>query len=269
MHQKLGQHFLKNKETLFFIASRANIKQGDTLIEIGPGHGELTTFLLNETKKSEGRLFCIEKDTTFFESIENLLATQSQKNKLFCGDVRKILPTIPKTEELKSYAIIGNIPYYLTSFLLRLISELPEKPHTTTLLIQKEVAERIIQKTPKQNLLSMIVASFADAKIIKRVSKGQFSPSPKVDSAVIQLITHNRYNNKDVEIYIKTAKIAFSQPRKTIYNNMRDKKNEFNISEKEIRSILLDVGIKESARAETLDAKNIMSLAKMLYNEKQ
>lgn len=268
MRQKLGQHFLKNKETLSFIALHTNIKEGDTLIEIGPGHGELTNFLLLETQKHKAPLYCIEKDTTFFENIENVLISSSKTNKLLRGDVRDILPTLPEIEKLKDYAIVGNIPYYLTSFLFRIISELKRKPHTTTLLIQKEVAERATQRSPKQNLLSMIIASFADAKIIKRVSRGQFSPPPKVDSAVIQLVTHDRYTQKEIEIYIKTAKIVFSQPRKTIYNNVRDKKDELNISEKEINSLLLDVGIKEKARAETLDTKTMMALAKMLYNEK-
>ncbi|TSC52753.1 MAG: 16S rRNA (adenine1518-N6/adenine1519-N6)-dimethyltransferase [Parcubacteria group bacterium LiPW_41] len=268
MRQKLGQHFLKNKETLSFIALHTNIKKGDTLIEIGPGHGELTNFLISETQKCGASLYCIEKDTTFFENIEKLLTSKTQKNKLFRGDVREILPTLPKSEKINNYALVGNIPYYLTSFLFRIISELPEKPHTITLLIQKEVAERLVQKPPKQNLLSMIISSFADAKIIKRVSRGQFSPPPKVDSAVIQLVTHNRYTQKEIDIYIKTVKIAFSQPRKTIYNNIRDKKNELDTSEKEIASILLTLGIKENARAQTLDKKNMMALAKMLYNEK-
>jgi len=187
---------------------------------------------------------------------------------LFCGDVREILPELPASEKLEHYAIVGNIPYYLTSFLFRIISELPIKPHTTTLLIQKEVAERVSERPPKQNLLSAIIASFADAKIIKQVSRGQFSPPPNVDSAVVQLVTHNRYTQKEIDIYIKTAKILFSQPRKTVFNNVRDHKEEVNQSENEIRNIFSIAKIEESARAQIIPRETIMVLAKMLYNEK-
>jgi 16S rRNA (adenine1518-N6/adenine1519-N6)-dimethyltransferase len=265
MRQKLGQHFLKNEQTLSFIAQNSNIKQNDFVIEIGPGHGELTKHLILETKKNNARLLCIEKDPLFFTSIKTLIG---KNNELLEGDVRKILPTLKRKLGKHPYIIVGNIPYYLTSFLLRIISELETKPHTTTLLIQKEVAERIKEKPPKQNLLSAIVASFADTKIIKRVSRGQFSPPPKVDSAVIQLITHNRYTQKEIEIYIKTAKILFSQPRKTVFNNVRNHKDEVRLSEEAIHNVFFTTKIKEGDRAQALTPKTMIMLAKMLYNEK-
>ncbi|MFA5870514.1 MAG: rRNA adenine dimethyltransferase family protein [Candidatus Paceibacterota bacterium] len=264
MRQKLGQHFLKNEQTLSFIARNSNIKQNDFVIEIGSGHGELTKYLILETKKNNARLLCIEKDPTFFTPIKILIG---KNNELLKGDVREILPLINRKLGGHPYVIIGNIPYYLTSFLFRIISELETKPHTITLLIQKEVAERIKEKPPKQNLLSAIIASFADAKIVKRVSRGQFSPPPKVDSAVVQLTTHNRYTQKEIDIYIKTAKILFSQPRKTIFNNARCHKEEIQLSESTIRDIFFAAKVKESDRAQALTPKTMMVLAKMLYNE--
>jgi len=266
MRQKLGQHFLKNEQTLSFIAQNSHINTGDVVIEIGPGHGELTKHILVETKKNKAKLFCIEKDISFFEPIRMLIGN---KNKLLEGDVREILPSIHNELGAHPYVIVGNIPYYLTSFLFRIISELPQKPHTVTLLIQKEVAERALGKSQKQNLLSSIIASFADAKIIKQIPRGQFSPPPNVDSAVIQLVMHNHYTKKEIEIYIKTAKILFSHPRKTLFNNVRDHKEELNISESAIRDLLSKLALKEGVRAQMLEPKTIMALAKMLYNEKQ
>lgn len=264
MRQKLGQHFLKEKKTLSFIASHTNAETGDTIIEIGPGHGELTEFLLEEANKNKNRLFCIEKDETFFDSIEKLLKTKSIKNKLFRGDVREILPKIFNEEKIENYVLVGNIPYYLTSFLFRIISELPQKPRATTFLIQKEVATRIAQKEPDQNLLSAIISSFANAKVIKNVPRGQFVPPPNVDSAVIQLVTHGRYNQKECETYIKTAKILFAHPRKTIFNNLREKIDE----PQKIKSLLREALLSESVRPQMLSQKNIITIAKMLYNEK-
>jgi len=265
MRQKLGQHFLKNEQTLSFIAQNSDIKQNDFIIEIGPGHGELTKHLVLEAQKNNAHLLCIEKDSTFFTPIKTLIG---KNNELLEGDVREILPIINRKLRGASFVITGNIPYYLTSFLLRIISELKMRPHTTTLLIQKEVAERIIGEPKKQNLLSTIIASFADAKIIKRVSRGQFSPPPKVDSAIIQLTTHNRYTEKEINLYIKTAKILFSQPRKTIFNNMRCPKKGINLSEKALNELLSDAKIKREARAQELTPKTVMKLTKMLYNEK-
>lgn len=267
MRQRLGQHFLKNKETLFFIASHTNAKNGETIIEIGPGHGELTKFLLSEAQKNENPLFCIEKDENFFEIIENLLRGPKNENKLFRGDVRIILPELPNRQKLSNYVLVGNIPYYLTSFLLRIISDLETKPHTTTLLIQKEVAIRASSKPPQQNLLSAIVSSFADAKIIKNVPRGQFSPAPKVDSAVIQLETHHHYTRKEVALYIKIVKILFSHPRKTVYNNLREDVLFLGQNER-IKLALQTLNISENTRPQLLESKTMMALAKMLYNEK-
>ncbi|RJQ30115.1 ribosomal RNA small subunit methyltransferase A [Candidatus Parcubacteria bacterium] len=268
MRQKLGQHFLKEKETLSFIAKNTKLKEGETLIEIGPGHGELTNFLLPEINKLNGSLFCIEKDQGFFEKIDTLLTSSSTKNRLFRGDVREILPILPDAQKLKNYVIVGNIPYYITSFLFRIISNLSIKPHTTTLLIQKEVALRATQKPPHQNLLSAIISSFADAMIIKQVPRNQFSPPPKVDSAVIQLITHNQYKKEEIERYIVVTKALFKHPRKTILNNLREADIEKTFKKNDIQNILTRLNIPENTRAQVLSSETIMELAKMLYNEK-
>ena len=244
-----------------------NAKKGETIIEIGPGHGELTNFLLENTQINNNPLFCIEKDTSFFNNIEKLLNAHDGKNKLFRGDVRIILPKLPDIEKLDTYVLVGNIPYYLTSFLFRIISDLKIRPHTTTFLIQKEVAVRASSKPPNQNLLSTIISSFADAKIIKNVPRDQFSPPPRVDSAVIQLETHNRYTNEEVELYIKIAKTLFSHPRKTIYNNLRESTVFLGNNEK-IKLALHTLKIPENTRPQFLGSEVMMVLAKMLYNEK-
>ncbi|MEK7542890.1 MAG: rRNA adenine dimethyltransferase family protein, partial [Patescibacteria group bacterium] len=205
MHSKkhLGQYFLKNPEILRILADSLNLKSGDLVIEIGPGHGELTEVLRmmnylptgDVPKGHELRIMGIEKDTELAMELKK----KFQKNKnieIICGDILKILPTIPHP-----YKLAGNIPYYITGHLLRIISELKEKPDIAVLTIQKEVAERICAVPPSMNLLAASVQVWARSKIIRTVSKNEFSPRPKVDSAVIKLITLPKNKSLTTEFY--------------------------------------------------------------------
>ena len=218
MPRRLGQHFLNNKSILKNIADTLEINSGDLVIEIGPGHGELTRFLIDKGAV----VFAIEKDKELVTKIKS--SDIREKIKLIEGDALQVIPEIVNASPLSTsdYKIIGNIPYYITGHLLRIIGDLKNKPSKTVLLIQKEVAERICAKAPHSNLLSLSVAFWAEPKIIGHVSAKDFSPPPEVESAILSISTLNKSDIKkiDTDKYYEFVRKAFKQPRKTLINNL-------------------------------------------------
>ena len=174
---KLGQHFLKNKTKLRKIVEALELKDGDVVIEIGPGHGELTDELRSANHKL--KIIAIEKDEELAESLKEKF--KNNKNiKIIEGDALKLLPQLTDDQRLTiydkrlttdNYKIAGNIPYYITGYLFRILGELENKPSLIVLLIQKEVAERVCARPPKMSLLAASVQFWAEPKIISNVSK--------------------------------------------------------------------------------------------------
>ncbi len=262
MPQKLGQHFLKSKRKLRKIAESLNLQDNDTVIEIGPGHGELTREIRKQ--KIENRIICIEKDLKLAVEIESL---ELNNLKVITGDALKILPEITKHYSLNTrpYKLTGNIPYYITGHLFRIISELKNKPSISVFTIQKEVAERIcalqqVQGKPKMNLLAASVQFWAEPKIVGYVPKKYFHPAPKVDSAIIKLETRKqKIENRMSKKYYKFIRIIFKQPRKTILNNLIV---GFNTLKKgEIIEKLSKVGVRPDARSQNLKIEELSKLS--------
>lgn len=257
----LGQHFLINKEKIGRIVEALDLKSGDTIVEIGPGHGELTREL--RIKNKELRIIAIEKDKNLAENLKKKSA-RAQNIKIINEDILQILPQIPKSYILnpKSYKIVGNIPYYITGYLLRILGELKKKPSLIVLTIQKEVAERICVKPPKMNLLAASVQFWAEPEIIGYIPKKDFKPQPKVDSAVIKLTPKTQ--NLTPKTYYSFIKILFKQPRKTILNNLESgiKNLEFRKENREkIKEKLESMGINPFGRPQELSIKQIIELS--------
>lgn len=262
MRQKLGQHFLRDEGAIAKILSSldSNVK---TVIEIGPGKGALTKPLAKALANNGGRLVSIEVDP----SLANLARTWELENlEIIEGDVLDVLPGLVSKLKDKDYALVGNIPYYLTGFLLRKISELPKKPARTIFMIQKEVAERIIAKPPDMNRLSASVQFWAEPKIIKVVSKNNFNPPPKVDSAIILLETKSLPGEAASEAYYSAVRALFSQPRKTILNNLAAEFDDPRkiASEKALKA-LGSVGVSASLRPQNLSVEDIELIARAIY----
>jgi len=294
MGNYLGQHFLKNKVKLREIVEALELKDGDVVIEIGPGHGELTNEIvlkLQSLKVENFKIIAIEKDREFASNLKEEFG--NNKNiEIIEGDILKIFP-----EVTTNYKIVGNIPYYITGYLFRILGELEHKPELIVLLIQKEVAERVCAKKGDMNLLAASVQFWAEPKIIDYVSRNDFEPAPKVDSAIIkllpvtsQLLSRLKCNK---EKYYKFIKILFKQPRKTILNNLllgitdqniailsdsmlsdriaEDKKeNELQIinkeeNKKEIKEEIVEklkkVGVGPNARPQNLSVERIIALS--------
>ncbi|MFH1218547.1 MAG: 16S rRNA (adenine(1518)-N(6)/adenine(1519)-N(6))-dimethyltransferase RsmA [Candidatus Peregrinibacteria bacterium] len=210
--KSLGQNFLRDKNILKFILDTAKITPKDHIVEVGPGHGILTNELANLAKK----VTAIELDSNLIPILKDSLS-QHKNITLINKDALKTPP--PNTP----YKVVANIPYYITSPLISHFLQAPNPPKSMTLLVQKEVAEKIIQLQPKMTILSLQTALFANTKFIKKVSKHCFYPVPKVDSAIIHL-TPLTHPVKDAQKILQTAKRAFSQKRKQLKNTLPDLK---------------------------------------------
>lgn len=189
---RLGQHFLKNTAAMKKIVEALALKSDDTVIEIGPGHGELTSELRN--KNQEARIIAIEKDDELCKSLEMKIGEGKMKNievihgyalKILSSLIRKLSARDGSTFGGKSenFKLTGNIPYYITGKLLRLMSELKEKPERCVFMVQKEVAERIAATPPRMNRLAAMVQFWMIPETIMTLGKESFSPPPTVDSA--------------------------------------------------------------------------------------
>lgn len=212
MGKRLGQHFLTSTAIAKRAVEFANIQPTDVVLEVGPGKGMLTRFLVEKAKK----VIAVEKDRRLVQYLrENY---KDAKNiEIMEGDILETsnfkLP--------KKYKIVANIPYYITSRFLRLfLEEMTNKPQTMTLMVQKEVAERICAKPPHMSLLALSVQAFGKPRILFRVSAGSFSPPPEVDSAVIAIENISGAFFKKHHIspkeFFKLPKKAFSQKRKIL-----------------------------------------------------
>jgi len=213
----MGQNFLIDENVLEKIIESAELSKNDTILEIGPGLGILTIELAKRVKK----VIAIEKDKTLYQTLKKILEKQKINNvELINGD---ILNTSYKLQAT-SYKLIANLPYYITSPVIRKFLEAEQKPEIMILMVQKEVAQRITAKPPKMSILSVAVQFYAEPEIITYVSKKSFYPKPKVDSAIIKIIPRpyvgRATSHINTEKFFNLVKRGFSAKRKMLKNNI-------------------------------------------------
>ncbi len=261
--RSLGQNFLKDKSALKKIAAALVLGGGNTVIEIGPGHGELTREL--RIKNRESRILAIEKDGQLVSLLRDKF--KNDKNvEIIGGDVLSVLPEMIKNKSYSllttHYKLVGNIPYYLTGHLLRILSELDPKPKKIVLLIQKEVANRLCACPPEMNLLAASVQFWARPRTLAEVDRKSFRPAPKVDSAIIEVVPLPKTPIKSDVFYLFITAL-FKQPRKTILNNLaaRDRGRE---TRERLTEKLKRFGIDPADRPQNLDLPTIIKLARGL-----
>lgn len=219
----LGQNFLLNPGVIDKIVSAVEINRNDVIIEIGPGTGTLTEKF---TQKSS-RVFAIEKDHRLIAGLKEKFSARSGPSsgwnnvEIIEGDILKFQPQDYGLQD-SEYKIVGNIPYYITSHLLKTVFENWPMPELIVLMVQKEVAQRIMAKPPHMNLLALSVQFFAKPEIISYVSRGSFRPMPKVDSAIIRLTPKNnlQLTTNDQQQFFKLVKTAFAGKRKQLKNTI-------------------------------------------------
>jgi 16S rRNA (adenine1518-N6/adenine1519-N6)-dimethyltransferase len=259
----LGQNFLQDKAPLGKIVGALAIKSGETVVEIGPGHGELTKELLRypinvvAIEKDVRLVSFLNKNFQFpISNFQSSSKSQFSKLQIISGDVLKVLPEIIQNSKLKiqnsSYKLAGNIPYYITGHLLRILSELDQKPKCIVLTVQKEVAERLCAAPPKMNLLAASVQFWAKPEIVGYIGRGDFHPAPKVDSAIIRLIPIGK-TLMDPNVFYPLIRPLFKQPRKTVVNNLLETGKAKIVIEQKLKA----AGINSGSRPQQLSMDQI------------
>lgn len=215
--KSLGQHFLNSPQIINDIVIAGKVAEGDTVLEIGPGEGILTKGLLS----TKAYVICVEKDDRLIPELQKTFAKEIslKQLELIHADILDVgIPHITNT----SYKVVANIPYYITGQIMRMFLESDQQPSSMTLLVQKEVAERIIARDGKESLLSLSVKVFGDPKYIRTVGRGAFTPQPNVDSAVISIenISKERLKGVNEKTFFSIIHAGFAHKRKQLLPNL-------------------------------------------------
>jgi 16S rRNA (adenine1518-N6/adenine1519-N6)-dimethyltransferase len=257
--QPLGQHFLISRKVLDRIIEAAELTSADTVLEIGPGKGVLTHALAERVR----RVIAVEKDRGLAEGLKKEFALMPHVE-IITADIRDALnQTTHCALRTTHYKVVANIPYYLTSRLIRLLLEHEHAPKLIALMIQREVAERVMAKPPRMNLLALSVQIYGTPEIISLVPRNAFKPPPKVESAIIRIRPHIRplVTSEAIESLFRLAHIGFGQKRKTLVNNLVQ---GLKITKDHALKTLARAGIDPSNRAQTLSLEEWLALTKIL-----
>lgn len=216
--KSLGQHFLNNEHVPKLMADAAQVSEGDTVLEIGPGTGVLTRELLARG----ANVVAIEADRRAIESLEQSFEAEimAQKLIIFHSDIRNDDLSVFGVSE-HGYKVVANIPYYLSGRLFRTFLESNLQPSDLVFLVQKEVAERIV-RDKKESLLSLSVKAYGEPAYIKTIKRGNFTPPPKIDSAIIAVshISHKHFETVDERLFFKILHLGFASRRKQLLGNL-------------------------------------------------
>jgi len=211
--KSLGQNFLIKSSIVNLMVGSLDIANGEDIIEIGPGHGVLTEALLYRISGRDVKVYSVEVDERFAAKLLGMYATEPVIE-IVHADILKWLPTFTSDRKVK---VFGSLPYYITSPILHAVIKMNVMPESAVVLIQKEVAEKVCSEVPDASYLSTFVQTFYNAEHLFNVPKMEFSPSPKVDGAVIKLTRKNIAMDHDtIERYEGFLHRAFSHPRKML-----------------------------------------------------
>lgn len=249
----LGQNFLIDEEALEKIVKAAELSQGDAVLEVGPGLGTLTEELSKNCKK----IVAIEKDRRFAPSLKS----KFKNVEVIEGDVLKlnINEIISKNFEGGKYKLVANIPYYITSKIIKLFLENVIEPQLIVFLVQKEVAERICEKAGSHSILSLSVQIFGRPEIISYVGRNSFYPIPEVDSAILRIKDIKKDKPEDYyRRMFRVIKVGFSSKRKKLSNNLSAGFQEDKVK---VEEKLSKIGIGPNKRAQELDIKDWEKIA--------
>ena len=244
----LGQHFLIDRGSLEAIMGAAEPSSSDTVLEIGPGLGVMTTELI----RAAGRVVAVETDAVLAELLrrdapENLEVVEED---FLQFDLHRLG---------KDYKVIANIPYYLTSKIFRLLMESTNPPSVMSLLIQKEVAERIAARPGKMSVLALSVQYYGKPSLVQVVERFKFWPAPKVDSAILKVEFTGPVFPADRDKLFRLIKAGFGEKRKQLKNALA---GGLNISSETALELLKVAKLGPTARAQELD----LAAWERLYN---
>ncbi len=262
--KSLGQNFLHAPSVIRKMLDVASIKRDDLVVEIGPGKGALTKELLERG----AQVFAFELDERMISFLQEKFSQAIQKGKLILihQDILKTRMHDFFSQDEK-YKLVANIPYYISNMILRkFLSEEEIPPQEMVLLVQHELAERIVARDGKSSLLSLSVAAYADAQYIQKVSRRYFRPVPKVDSAVIALknISQKHFASRDEEkVFFQVIRAAFRHKRKKLMKNL----SEF-LDQVSLENIFAELGFDENIRAEELSVEDYLRIVDKIIKKR-
>ena len=250
--KSLGQHWLTNPEALKSIVEAAKVGAGDTVLEIGPGIGSLTKFLTEQAKQ----VVAVEFDKSLAQSLPGQVPAANLT--IVHDDILKFdLTTMPP-----AYKVVANIPYYLTSNLIRVLSESINPPSLVVLLVQKEVAQRVASRAGEMSLLSVTAQFYWDVSLGSKMPANLFTPPPKVDSQVLILKRREQLPFEvDPKQFFRLVKAGFSNRRKTLLNSLSGGLQRLKI---DVQAMLVAAGLKPQSRPQELSLEDWYRLYKQI-----
>ncbi len=259
--KSLGQHWLYDIDTLYDIAETAQIDPGDHVLEIGPGLGTLTEVLLSYNS----HVIAVEYDAKLFEMLKveasNMYSQDVERLQLVNQDILKFdLSTLPK-----NYKVVANIPYYLTGNLIRLLSETPNPPISATLLVQKEVAQRLCAQPGKMSLLSVSTQIYFACSLGSIVPAKLFTPPPKIDSQIVHLARREvpLFGDREAGEVFRVIKAGFSNRRKTLLNSLS---GGLAMPKEQVKLLISSVSIDPAIRPQQLSVDEWLKLSDVFLN---
>jgi 16S rRNA (adenine1518-N6/adenine1519-N6)-dimethyltransferase len=259
--KSLGQNFLIDERALEGIVAAADLLPEETAVEVGPGLGALT-FALAE---KGARVLAIEKDKKMSAYLRKEIIKRGKADRIevLSADVLRLdLPRLLEERGIGSYKVVANIPYYITSPIIKLFLETDLPPALMVLLVQKEVAERICAPAGDLSILALSVLLYGEPALIAGVPRASFYPAPKVDSAVLRIARiGRRCEEEDCKRLLRLVKIGFAAKRKKLTNNLAA---GFQWEKGAVENLLKTVDISPAARAQDLSLEDWFRLEKAI-----
>lgn len=250
--KSLGQNFLQNSDALEKIAAAAEIQSDDCVLEIGPGLGSLTRYLAASARK----VTAVELDKRLIQPLQAVIAPYANV-RIVQGDILEL--PIAALIDQNNYLVAANIPYNITSAIIRRLLESQPKPRRIVLTIQKEVAERICAKPGDLSLLALSVQVYGAPSLQAKIAAGAFYPAPNVDSAVLRVDIYPQplIPSEQLNAFFKLSKAGFSQKRKMLRNSLAA---GLQIKPQAVEELLEQARINATRRAETLSIEEWRAL---------
>lgn len=251
--KEYGQNYLLSETPIQAMLKAGDVSGKDTIIEVGPGFGVLTLAL----QEKAGKIIAFEIEKKIFGYWDHLQEAHSNIDVRW-GNVLREFPVMQQTLP-KQYKVIANVPYQITALLLRLFLEAVHKPERIVIMVQREVADRMCAKPGDMSLLSVSVQYYGKPKIVAKVSKGNFWPQPKVDSAVIAITDIQERENSTA--FFALTRAGFANKRKQLWRNIAD---AFGLSQVDVKQALEQVTGNNQVRAQELSIEQWIALGKQL-----
>ena len=250
--KSLGQNFVQDPHALEKIIAAADLSPNDTVLEIGPGTGALTEQLAPLVK----RVIAVELDTRLQPILNAALGHVPNIEFVYADILETDVPTLIGGDD---YVVVANVPYYITSAILRHLLESNQRPRRIVLTVQLEVAERLVAKPGDMSVLAISAQFYAKTRNVARLKAATFWPRPEVDSAIVRLDTYEQplVDVPDTQTFFRVVKAGFSQKRKQLKNSLGEGGGV----------LLARAGIDPTRRAETLSLEEWAALARATQEE--